>query len=126
MKRLSRKNIYLSLAAGLSLFAVLIAGCGSEEPATSAPAATATPTSAPATEPAAAATTAPSATDAPAATMAPAHTSAPTEAPEMTLDVGHESGQKAPDFMLTTLEGDAIGLSDFQDRPLMLYFYASW
>ena len=119
MKIPTFKSRWLPLAAGLSLMIGVFAGCGSEEPATSAP--TAVPTTAPTS--AVAVTEAPSSTDAPPPTEAPAPTSTPVE---VTVEVGHEAGQKAPDFMLTTVEGGQVSLSDFQDRPVMLYFYATW
>ena len=127
MKTPTFKSRWLPLAAGLSLMIGVFAGCGSEEPATSAP--TAVPTTAPTTSPTApptaavAVTEAPSPTDAPSSTEAPAPTSPPVE---VTVEVGHEAGQKAPDFMLTTVEGGQVSLGDFQDRPVMLYFYATW
>jgi len=42
------------------------------------------------------------------------------------LEVGHEVGQKAPDFMLTTAEGEQVTLASLQGRPVVLYFYATW
>ena len=68
-------------------------------------------------EPTAAPTTAVAATEAPAPT---------TTSTEVTVEVGHQAGQKAPDFTLTTVEGGQVSLSDFQDRPVMIYFYATW
>ena len=121
MKIVTSRTRWLSVAVGMSLAIALVAGCGSEEPATTAP--TAAPTSAPATSPPVAPTTVVAATEAGQPTTAPADTPAPTEPP---VDVGHEAGQKAPDFTLNTLEGGQVSLSDFQDRPVMLYFYASW
>lgn len=35
-------------------------------------------------------------------------------------------GSPAPDFQLTTLAGQAVRLSDFSGRPLVLNFFASW
>jgi len=34
-----------------------------------------------------------------------------------------EAGTTAPDFMLPDQEGDAVSLSDFRGRPVVLYFY---
>ena len=35
-------------------------------------------------------------------------------------------GQPAPDFRLSTLTGDELGLEDFRGRYLVLHFGASW
>lgn len=121
MKSKTYRIRWLSVAVGISLVVAVFAGCGSDEPATSAP--TAVPTSAPATSPTTAPTAAVAATEAEQPTTAPADTPAPTEPP---VEVGHMSGQMAPDFMLTTLEGQPVSLGDFQGRPVMLYFYTSW
>ena len=49
----------------------------------------------------------------------------PTEAPS--LMVGPEIGKLAPEFELTTVEGDVLALSDFLgNRPFILYFFATW
>ena len=49
----------------------------------------------------------------------------PTEAPS--LMVGYEVGEMAPDFELTTIDGEMVSLSDFRgDSPVLLYFYATW
>lgn len=84
--------------------AVIFAACGSEEPATSAP------------------TTA-AATEAPQSTTAPTATA---EAPETSVEVGNRSGQMAPDFDLTTVEGEQVSLSGLQGQPTVLYFFATW
>lgn len=39
---------------------------------------------------------------------------------------GLEPGEKAPDFTVETLDGDAITLSDLRGRPVVLNFWASW
>lgn len=39
---------------------------------------------------------------------------------------GTEIGDKAPDFELTTLNGDNVKLSDFKGKRIMLNFWASW
>ena len=44
----------------------------------------------------------------------------------MAVEIGHKVGQKAPGFMLTTVEGKQVSLESFQDRPLLLYFYTTW
>ena len=56
-------------------------------------------------------------------TAAPIPTSTPTQ---MAVEIGHEVGQMAPDFMLTTVEGEQVSLDSFQGRPLVLYFYTTW
>ncbi|MFI5255045.1 MAG: TlpA family protein disulfide reductase [Candidatus Limnocylindrales bacterium] len=35
-------------------------------------------------------------------------------------------GKAAPDFALQDLDGHEVRLSDFQGRPLLVYFWASW
>jgi peroxiredoxin len=35
-------------------------------------------------------------------------------------------GQPAPDFTLPTLEGDAVSLSDYRGRPVLMNFWATW
>jgi peroxiredoxin len=41
--------------------------------------------------------------------------------------VGFEVGEMAPDFELTTIDGEMVSLSDFRgDSPVLLYFYATW
>ena len=42
------------------------------------------------------------------------------------METGHKVGQKAPDFMLTTVDGEQVSLDGFQGRPLVIYFYATW
>jgi len=37
-----------------------------------------------------------------------------------------EVGDPAPDFELTTLDGDTVRLSDFRGTPVVLNFWASW
>ena len=69
--------------------AVILAACGSEEPAATAPAPTA-------------------------------------EAPETSAEVGSRPGQMAPDFDLTTVEGEQVSLSGLQGQPTVLYFFATW
>ena len=34
--------------------------------------------------------------------------------------------EKAPEFVLTTLDSKKISLSDFQGKPILLKFIASW
>ena len=35
-------------------------------------------------------------------------------------------GRPAPDFTLPTLEGDAVSLSDYRGRPVLMNFWATW
>ena len=35
-------------------------------------------------------------------------------------------GDKAPDFTLTSLDGDPVSLSSFQDRKVIVFMWASW
>ena len=106
-------KIILLLAGALLLAALAACGGGVDEPA---PTATQPPPSPTATlvpsdgEPAE-----------PTATTAAESTSAPS------LKVGFEVGEMAPDFELTTIDGEMVSLSDFRgDSPVLLYFYATW
>ena len=110
---------WLPLALCVSMAAVLLAGCSSETPATIAP--TAPPTST-LTTPGTSAETQPP-TAAPTTVSPPEPTSLPTQAP---VEVGHEPGQKAPDFALTTVDGEQVTLDSLQGQPVVLYFYATW
>ena len=92
---------------------LLLTGCGSEAPATDTPAVGQIST------PAVSAT----ATEAQQPASAPIPTSPPAE---MAVETGHKVGQKAPDFMLTTVDGEQVSLDGFQGRPLVIYFYATW
>lgn len=41
-------------------------------------------------------------------------------------DEGLAKGEKAPDFQLTTLDGKAVTLSDYQGQKVILNFWATW
>lgn len=41
-------------------------------------------------------------------------------------DEGLAKGEKAPDFQLTTLDGDEVKLSDYQGKKVLLNFWATW
>ncbi|WP_298826856.1 redoxin domain-containing protein [uncultured Planococcus sp.] len=41
-------------------------------------------------------------------------------------DEGLAIGEKAPDFQLTTLDGEKVKLSDYQGKKVMLNFWATW
>lgn len=45
---------------------------------------------------------------------------------EEDVEVGLEKGNLAPDFELTTLEGETVKLSDFRGEKVMLNFWATW
>ena len=104
---LTGRQTWLALAVCLSLAALLLSGCGSEAPGTDTP--TVGQTSTPIVPATAAETEQPAATPA-----------------EMAVEIGHKVGQKAPGFMLTTVEGEQVSLESFQGRPLLLYFYTTW
>lgn len=40
--------------------------------------------------------------------------------------VGIRKGELAPDFELTTLDGETVRLSDYKDKRVMLNFWATW
>ncbi|ALS78041.1 MULTISPECIES: TlpA disulfide reductase family protein [Planococcus] len=41
-------------------------------------------------------------------------------------DEGLAKGEKAPDFQLTTLDGQEVTLSDYQGQKVLLNFWATW
>lgn len=41
-------------------------------------------------------------------------------------DEGLAKGEQAPDFQLTTLDGEVVNLSDYQGKKVMLNFWATW
>ena len=113
MLTLADRMIWLVPALCLSLSALLVAGCGSEEPAAEAPEVSQTsPTAAPAAP-----------TEAPEPTAVVVPTSPPAEA---AVETGHRVGQMAPGFMLTTVDGEEVSLEGFQGQPLVIYFYTTW
>ena len=42
------------------------------------------------------------------------------------LDPGPKPGSVAPDFQVTTTENKVVTLSDFKDKPTVIYFWATW
>lgn len=42
------------------------------------------------------------------------------------IKIGLDVGDRAPDFELTTLEGDVVSLSDYEGSPVMINFWATW
>lgn len=42
------------------------------------------------------------------------------------LEPAPRTGHPAPEFTLTTLDGDEVSLSDFRGQPVILNFWASW
>lgn len=101
---------WLAPALCLALAAGLTAACAGDEAATSAP--TAQQTSAPV----------------PADTTQPANgaATAASEPAQPSIEVGYKAGQRAPDFMLTTVGGENLTLDSFRGRPVILYFFATW
>lgn len=66
-------------------------------------------------------------TPVPAATAAPQATPATAEAAaEPTPEPTEEPSQIAPDFTAYDAEGNAVNLSDYFGKPLVLNFWASW
>ena len=103
----------LLLAGALLLAALAACGGGADEPA---PTATQPP-------PPPTATTVPS--DGEPSEPTATTVAEPTPAPS--LNVGYEVGEMAPDFELTTIDGEMVSLSDFRgDSPVLLYFFATW
>ena len=48
--------------------------------------------------------------------------------PEAALTIGLQVGQRAPAFTVTTLDGKPLASADLlaQDKPFILYFFATW
>ncbi len=42
------------------------------------------------------------------------------------VEVGLDVGQRAPDFTLTSHEGESITRASLEGRPALLYFYTTW
>ena len=113
LRTLTGRPTLLPLATCLYMAAVLLTGCGGEPPGTASPTTRqiSTPTVVAASE----------------ETQQAAATAIPTTPPtQFALQVGHKAGQRAPDFMLTTVEGEQVSLDSFRGRPLVLYFYTTW
>ena len=111
---LTGRSTWITLAVCLPMAALLLAACGSEAPAAD------TPTAAPQVS-------TPTAAAAAAEAEQPAATAVPTSPPAQTsVETGHRVGQTAPDFMLTTVDGEEVSLDGFQGQPLVIYFYATW
>src|SRR5690625_4297652 len=49
-----------------------------------------------------------------------------TLASENDEEMGLIPGSTAPDFSLTTLDGESVRLSDFRGQKIMLNFWATW
>ena len=104
---LTGRQTWVPLAICLSMVALLLSGCGSEAPGTDTPTVGQTST--------------------PIVPATAAETQQPAAAPtQMAVEIGHKVGQKAPGFMLTTVEGEQVSLESFQGRPVLLYFYTRW
>ena len=117
---------WVCLISCVAVAAVLLAACGSDEQeADSTPA---QPTAAAVTQPTAAPpapATQPPATAMPEPT-APPSMAATAESAEPSVEVGLDVGQRAPDFTLTSQEGESITRASLEGRPVLLYFYTTW
>ena len=49
-----------------------------------------------------------------------------TETTQPTTEAAQPGSQAAPDFTMYTLDGEAVKLSDFRGKPVILNFWASW
>ena len=110
-------------------------GAAATSPPTQQPTEEASTSSTPSPQPTEAAATSPptqqpteeAATTPPPATQQPTEEVASTTPPSQPQpDVGHETGDRAPNFMLTTSDGEQLTLASFQGRPVLLYFFATW
>ena len=67
--------------------------------------------------------------ESPLPTISPRISPTPTATPRVPptrVAVGPRVGQRAPDFSVTTVDGEELTLADFQGQPLILYFFAAW
>lgn len=46
--------------------------------------------------------------------------------PSYSTEIGGAVGQTAPDVSLQTIDGETIKLSDFRDKPVVVWFMAAW
>ena len=58
-----------------------------------------------------------------AAAPAPATTPEP---PATAAKIGDSVGDQAPDFRLASVGGEEVTLANFQGKPLVIYFFATW
>ena len=124
MRAFIKRWRWACLVSCAAVAAVALAACGSDEPDT----APAQPTTASVTQPTAAppaSATQPPATAMPGPTEAPT-VAATTESVAPSVEVGLDVGQRAPDFTLTSHEGDSITRASLEGRPVLLYFYTTW
>lgn len=72
----------------------------------------------------------PTATPRPAPTATPRPTATPTPAPTATpnIPVGHNVGQRAPDFTIQAVDGTSYTLSEVtaSGKAVLVYFFATW
>ena len=66
-------------------------------------------------------TTAPSQMETPATVR----TSTPTPTP-LAVRIGTGVGDRAPDFRVTTVDGQSVDLASLKGKPFILYFFATW
>ena len=60
-------------------------------------------------------------------TPVPTGTPVPEPTSALSLKVGPKVGQAAPDFTVTTVDGEVLALSNFLgNKPFILYFFATW
>jgi peroxiredoxin len=57
-------------------------------------------------------------------TRQPSATPAPQES--VSVPVGTDIGEQAPDFTLTDIDGNKFSLGELRGRPVIVYFSASW
>ena len=152
MHGLTRQPTFAALA--LALAVGILVGCGGPGAATDAPAAqqpteAAVPTSAPTQQPTEETVTTsppteqptgesdtpPPATEqpteeaatAPPPTQQPTEEVAPTSPPTQSQpEVGHDTGDRAPSFTVSTADGGQLSLASLQGRPVLLYFFTTW
>ena len=62
----------------------------------------------------------------PLATLNPPGLTATPTSTVVSVEVGYKVGQRAPDFLVTAVNGQEFSLASFQGSPVILYFFATW
>ena len=122
MRAIVKRWRWVWLVSCVAVAAAAMAACGSDGPASDT--APAQPTAASMTQPTAA--PAVPATQPPSTAMPRPTAIATIESAAPSVEVGLDVGQRAPDFTLTSHEGERITRASLEGSPVLLYFYTTW